>query len=95
MCFAYLHLPHTVSSFWSLSDSTQDCQDSEALGLDELLVQDPMKMGYLGVKTMVQHLQGEPVESRINTGVTLVTPANLDDPQTQQLIRPPLDAYLN
>ena len=62
--------------------------------LHGVVVQDPMKMGYLGVKTMVQHLQGEPVESRVDTGVALVTPENLDDPQIQQLIRPPLDTYL-
>ena len=30
-------------------------------------------MGYLGVKTMVAHLKGEPVEQRIDTGVQLVT----------------------
>ena len=62
--------------------------------LNGVVVQDPMKMGYLGVKTMVQHLQGEPVESRIDTGVLVVTPENLDDPQIQELIRPPLDSYL-
>ena len=71
-----------------------DCNETfiEALrraDLNGVVVQDPMKMGYLGVKTLVQHLQGEPVESRIDTGVTLVTAENLDDPQIQELIRPP------
>ncbi len=63
--------------------------------LHGVVVQDPMKMGYLGVKMLVQHLQGEPVEARIDTGVAVVTPENLDDSLIQQLIRPPLEAYLN
>ena len=69
----------------------------EAMGRGDLhgvVVQDPLKMGYLGVKTIVAHLQGEPVESRIDTGAVLVTTENLDEPQIQELIRPPLDAYL-
>ena len=32
-------------------------------------LQDPVKMGYLGVKTMVAHLKGGAVERRIDTGV--------------------------
>jgi len=30
--------------------------------LDGLVVQNPMRMGYLGVKTMVDYLRGRPVE---------------------------------
>ncbi len=42
--------------------------------IDGLIVQDPVKMGYLGVKTLVAHIHGEKVERRIDTGVRLVTP---------------------
>ncbi len=62
--------------------------------LDGLVVQDPMKMGYLGVKTMVDHLRGKPVSRRIDTGVTLVTPANLDSARVKELITPPVTQYL-
>ena len=34
-------------------------------------------MGYLGVKTIVAHLQGRPVEPRVDTGVWMVTKDNL------------------
>ena len=51
-------------------------------------------MGYLGVRTMVEQLQGKAVEKRIDTGVTMVTPDNLDSPETQTLLHPPLDQYL-
>ena len=41
--------------------------------LQGLVVQDPLKMGYLGVMTLVDHLEGKPVARRIETAVTLVT----------------------
>ena len=62
--------------------------------LDGVVVQNPMRMGYLGVKTMVDHLRGKPVERRIDTGVMLVTAANLDSAATQELIHPPITRYL-
>src|SRR5438477_22987 len=37
--------------------------------IDGLVVQDPVRMGYLAVKTMVTHLKGEKVEKWIDTGV--------------------------
>jgi ribose transport system substrate-binding protein len=33
-------------------------------------------MGYLGVKSLVDHLQGRPVEAYVDTGVTVKTKAN-------------------
>ena len=62
--------------------------------LDGVVVQNPMRMGYLGVTAMVDHLRGKPVERRIDTGVMLVTPANLDSASTQALINPPIARYL-
>lgn len=59
-----------------------------------LVVQDPFNMGYLGVKTMVAHLDGEQVDGRIDTGSKLLTPENIDQPEFQRLIDPPLDQYL-
>ncbi len=62
--------------------------------LDGIAVQNPMRMGYLGVKTMVAHLKKQPVEKRIDTGVILVTPENLDRPDVKELINPPVARYL-
>jgi ribose transport system substrate-binding protein len=63
--------------------------------LDGIVVQNPMRMGYLGVMTMADHLRGKPVERRIDTGVMLVTAANLDSAATQELVNPPIGRYLN
>ncbi|HXE80781.1 MAG TPA: substrate-binding domain-containing protein [Vicinamibacterales bacterium] len=56
--------------------------------LHGIVVQNPVNMGYLGVKTMVDHLLGRPVEKRVDTGVWLITPENLDAPETQKLLHP-------
>lgn len=63
--------------------------------IDGLVVQNPLRMGYLGVKTLVRALRGEKVESRIDTGATVVTPENMDRPDIQQLISPDLDTWLD
>lgn len=62
--------------------------------LDGVAVQNPMKMGYLGVKTMLAHIRHQPVEKRIDTGVTMVTPENLDLPETKAIVDPPIAKYL-
>jgi ribose transport system substrate-binding protein len=62
--------------------------------LQGIVVQNPMRMGYLGVKTMVDHLRGQPVEKRVDTGVMVVTPANLDSAAIKDLVRPPIEKYL-
>lgn len=62
--------------------------------LHGIVVQNPFRMGELGVKTLLDHLRGKPIEKRVDTGVTLITPANLDASESQQLLHPPLDQYL-
>jgi ribose transport system substrate-binding protein len=62
--------------------------------LSGFVVQDPMKIGYLGVKTLVRHLRGEKVPARIDTGSILVTSENLDQPEIRELLTPDLDKWL-
>ncbi|HEX9500965.1 MAG TPA: sugar ABC transporter substrate-binding protein, partial [Thermoanaerobaculia bacterium] len=59
-----------------------------------IVVQNPFRMGELGVQTLVDHLLGKNVAKRVDTGVTLITPVNLDTPQSKELLHPPLDQYL-
>src|SRR5882762_6009911 len=62
--------------------------------LHGIVVQNPFNMGYLGVRTMVDQLQGKTIEKRIDTGVTMVTLDNLNTPDIQTLLHPPLSQYL-
>ena len=76
-------------------DSSQAFTDALANGqLSGLVVQNPLNMGYLGVKTLIAHLQNKPVDARIDTGVWMVTKDNLGDTATQELLKPPVDRYL-
>jgi ribose transport system substrate-binding protein len=55
--------------------------------LDALVVQNPKKMGYLAVETLVKHLRGEKVEPRIDTGVELVTAERVEkEPEIRKLV---------
>ena len=54
--------------------------------IDALIVQNPFKMGYEGVKAVVMSLKGEPVEKNIDTGVAVVTKDALDKPEIKALL---------
>lgn len=54
--------------------------------LQGLVLQDPVKMGYLGVKYVVQVLRGEKVPERVDTAVVMATPENVDQPEVRELI---------
>jgi ribose transport system substrate-binding protein len=58
--------------------------------LDGLVLQDPVKMGYLAITTLVAHIRGQPVERRIDTGVQVVTRENMEQPAMKALIQPDL-----
>ena len=62
--------------------------------IDALVVQDPVRMGRLGVETAMKALQGEAVEARIDTGAVLVESASIDEPRHRDLLSPDLDAML-
>jgi ABC-type sugar transport system substrate-binding protein len=53
-----------------------------------IVVQDPVTMGYLGVKTLLAHLQSKPVEKRIVTGVYVVTAENMNSDEMKKLLEP-------
>jgi ribose transport system substrate-binding protein len=56
--------------------------------LGGFVVQNPVNMGYLSVKTMVDYLQKRPVPKLIDTGVMMVTLDNLSDAGVQAVINP-------
>ena len=80
-----------IVGFDSGTQSVLDLTNGDVQGL---VVQDPVKMGYLGVITLVRHLEGKPVERRIDTGVSLVTKDNMAQPEMAALLAPPIADYL-
>lgn len=53
-----------------------------------LVVQDPYRMGYDGVKTALAVSKGEKVETFVDTGASLVTKDNMADPKIDALLNP-------
>ena len=64
------------AKFVGFDDSTLLIQGLQNGVINALVVQDPEKMGYLGVKSLVDHLNGKPVAPYVDTGVTVKTKAN-------------------
>ena len=54
--------------------------------IQALIVQNPFKMGYEAVKTVVDVIRGKEVPQRVDTGVTVITPDNINDPDVQALL---------
>jgi ribose transport system substrate-binding protein len=76
-----------------------DASDNLVKGLrdghiDALVMQDPVNMGYLSVKTLVRHLKGETVEKRIDTGAKVVAREQMDQPEMKELLSPDLSKWL-
>ncbi len=71
-------------------DSSPDLLAGMAEGMIHgLIVQNPFKMGYEGVKSIVDFRAGKAVPKRIDTGVVLVTKENMNEPEMAKLIHPP------
>jgi ribose transport system substrate-binding protein len=76
-------------------DSSPKMTEAMAKGhMDATVVQDPIKMGYLSVKAMVDHLAGRPVDKRIDTGATLITRAAMGTPEAMALLNPDFKKWL-
>ena len=55
-----------------------------------LVLQSPERMGELAVGAAVSRLRGEDVEPRIDTGATMVTSENMNEPAIRRLLSPDL-----
>ena len=56
--------------------------------IDGIVLQDPVQMGYLAVKTMIDHLNGREVEKVISTGEYVATPDNMQEAKYDALLHP-------
>jgi len=56
-----------------------------------LVVQDPFRMGYDGIKTALAASNGEKVPATLDTGANLITKANMSSPRSQVLLNPKIN----
>ncbi|MGA2289644.1 substrate-binding domain-containing protein [Bradyrhizobium sp.] len=56
-----------------------------------LVVEDPFRMGYDGVKTALAASKGEKVSANVDNGVALVTKANMSSSRSQELLKPKVE----
>jgi ribose transport system substrate-binding protein len=57
--------------------------------ISALVTQDPARMGYFCVKTIVDYIRGKKVPSKIDIDVCVITRDNLNDPDIQKVIALP------
>lgn len=62
--------------------------------IDALVVQNPFRMGELGVRAMADALAGRSVERRIDTGCTLVTRETMESPEAKEVLAPDLARWI-
>ena len=71
-----------------IDSSVEQIQLLEEGVYEALAIQKPFNMGYLGVETAVKLLEGEQVETYINSGSELVTKENMYTEENQKLLFP-------
>jgi ribose transport system substrate-binding protein len=62
----------------------------QAATLDAMVLQDPFKIGFEAVKTVVDKINGQTPPKRMDLPAVVVTKANLDSPDMQRLVKPKL-----
>jgi ribose transport system substrate-binding protein len=77
-----------IVGFDSSSDLVQAVREGT---IDALVVQQPFRMGYEGVRAAVAALHHQPVAPRIDTGTVLVTRDNLESAEVKRAIAAPAD----
>jgi ribose transport system substrate-binding protein len=72
--------------FVGFDATPREVEALQAGDVDALVAQDPQKMGYEGVKAVVDQIRGTPPAVRIDSGVALITKDNLNTPDIQKLL---------
>jgi ribose transport system substrate-binding protein len=57
--------------------------------ISAIIAQDPARIGYLSVKTMIDHIRGKKIPSNVNVDVQVVTKENINNPEIQKLLALP------
>jgi ribose transport system substrate-binding protein len=77
-------------TFVGFDSSPQFIEAMKNNQMQGIVVQNPLAIGELGVKAMVDSLLGKPVDKRVDTGVMMITPDNMNSAEAQKLLNPPI-----
>lgn len=75
-------------SFVGFDSSLEEIKMLEAGIFQGMVIQNPFKMGYLGVETAVKALNGEKVPEKIDSGSVLITRDNMYLDENQEMLFP-------
>lgn len=78
----------------AMDASEQIVNDMRTGWIDSLVVQNPLEMGYESVRAIALKLRGQNPDPVIDSGATLVTPADLERPAVKALLFPEIHQYL-
>jgi len=71
-------------------DASSDLLEAVRSGtIDSLVVQNPFRIGFEGVRVAVAAIEHKPVEKRIDTGTIVITKDNIDSEEVKQVMNPP------
>lgn len=71
-------------------DSSESLRQAMAAGdVSAIVLQDPVRIGYLAVETLTAAIRGEPIDPYVDTGVFVATAENQEDEQIARLLNPP------
>jgi ribose transport system substrate-binding protein len=63
-------------------DNTKQLEDAMIAGeIDSIVIQNPNKMGYEAVKSLVNKIKGNPTEKKVDTGVVIMNKTNYEKPE--------------
>ena len=81
---------------WMVAFDSSDgmIEDLKSGAIDAMVVQDPFKIGYDGVKTLVEFLNGKTPPKQIDLNARVLMKEDLDKPDVKKLLSPELDKYL-
>jgi len=81
--------------FVAFDSAANMIEDLNAGVIHAMVVQDPFKMGYEAVKTLVDKLHGNSPAKKIDLSARVVTKPDLQKPDVHALLFPDLNKYLN
>jgi ribose transport system substrate-binding protein len=81
--------------FISFDSSDSMIEDLKGGTISAMVVQDPFKIGYEAVKTLVDKLNGKNPPKRMDLRAVIVHTSDLEKPEMKQLLSPDVKKYLN